>query len=82
MGRAIQHCAPRDDMIVNRFTCDILGAIPVGDVEVAARVVRPGRSVEVLEAVATVGGARWPGPVPGGYCARRARRCCRGRPPA
>ena len=56
MGRAIQHCGPRDDMIVSRFTCEILGAIPVGDVEVQARVVRPGRSVEFLEAVATVGG--------------------------
>jgi Thioesterase-like superfamily len=56
LGRAIQHCAPRDDMIVSRVTCEILGAIPVGDLDVRARLVRPGRSVEFLEAVASVGG--------------------------
>ena len=56
MGRAIQHCAPRDEMIVSRFTCEILGAIPVGELEVTARVVRPGRSVELIEAATRVGG--------------------------
>jgi hypothetical protein len=56
LGRAIQHCAPRDDMVVARFTCEILGAIPVGDLDIQARLVRPGRSVEFLEAVARAGG--------------------------
>jgi hypothetical protein len=56
LGRAIQRCAPRDDMVIARFTCEILGAIPVGDVEVSARLTRPGRSVEFLEAVARAGG--------------------------
>src|SRR4029077_7803081 len=56
LGRAIQRCAPRDDMVIARFTCEILGAIPVGDLDVQARLVRPGRSVEFLEAVATAGG--------------------------
>ncbi len=56
LGRAIQRCAPRDDMIVARFTCDILGAIPVGEIGVRARLARPGRSVELLEAVATANG--------------------------
>jgi hypothetical protein len=56
LGRAIQRCSPRDDMIVARFTCDILGAIPVGEIGVQARLVRPGRSVELLEAVATAQG--------------------------
>jgi len=56
LGRAIQRCAPRDDMIVTRFTCEILGAIPVGELDVQARLVRPGRSVEFLEAAATAGG--------------------------
>jgi hypothetical protein len=55
LGRAIQRCAPRDDMIVARFTCEILGSIPVGELEVRARVARPGRSVELLEAVASAG---------------------------
>jgi hypothetical protein len=56
LGRAIQRCAPRDDMIVARFTCEILGAVPVGELTVQAHVVRPGRSVELLEASATAGG--------------------------
>ncbi len=37
-------------MIVSRFTCDILGPVPVGEVEVKARLARAGRSVELLEA--------------------------------
>lgn len=56
LGRAIQRCAPRDDMIVSRFTCEILGPIPVAELAVRAGVVRPGRSVEMLEAVAVAGG--------------------------
>ncbi len=56
LGRAMQRCAPRDDMIVARFTCEILRPIPVGEVEVTARLARPGRSVELLEATARSGG--------------------------
>ncbi len=56
LGRAIQRCAPRDDMIIARVTVEILGAIPVGELSVQARIVRPGRSVEMLEAVAAAGG--------------------------
>jgi len=36
--------------LVARLTTEILGPIPVGEVAVTARVVRPGRSVELLEA--------------------------------
>jgi hypothetical protein len=50
LGRALQDCQPRDDMIIARFTCEILRPIPVGEISVAARLVRPGRSVELLEA--------------------------------
>jgi Acyl-CoA thioesterase C-terminal domain/Acyl-CoA thioesterase N-terminal domain len=56
LGRAIQRHAPRDDMIIARFTCEILGAIPVGELAVTARLARPGRSVEFLEAVARASG--------------------------
>lgn len=56
LGRAIQRCDPRDDMIVARFTCEILRAIPVGEVRVRARRARAGRSVELLEAVASADG--------------------------
>jgi hypothetical protein len=56
LGRAIQHCESRGDMIIARFTCEILGAIPVGEIRVRVRVARPGRSVELLEAVASAEG--------------------------
>ena len=56
LGRAMQECSPREDMMIARFTCEILRPIPVGEITVAARVARPGRSVELLEATASAGG--------------------------
>jgi acyl-Coa thioesterase superfamily protein/acyl-CoA thioesterase superfamily protein len=56
LGREIQRCAPREDLMVSRFTCEILRAIPAGELSVRARVARPGRSVELLEAVADAAG--------------------------
>src|ERR1700758_759902 len=56
LGRAVLPCQPRPDMMITRFTCEILGAIPVGEITVTARVARPGRSVELLEATASAGG--------------------------
>jgi hypothetical protein len=56
LGRALQRCQPRPDMMITRFTCEILRSIPVGDITVTARVSRAGRSVELLEATAAAGG--------------------------
>ncbi len=56
LGRAMRECEPRADMMIARFTCEILRPIPVGEISVAARVARPGRSVELLEATASAGG--------------------------
>ena len=56
LSRAMQRVHPRDDMMITRFTCEILRAIPVGEITVSARVARPGRSVELLEATASAGG--------------------------
>lgn len=56
LGHVMAHCQPRDDMIITRFTCEILRAIPVGELTVVARVARPGRSVELLEATASADG--------------------------
>lgn len=56
LGREIERCEPRSDMIFARFTGEILGAVPVGEIEVRARVLRPGRSVELVEAVASADG--------------------------
>ena len=56
LGRTIQRCQPREDMMTARFTCEILRPIPVGELTVAARLARPGRSVELLEATMTADG--------------------------
>jgi hypothetical protein len=56
LARAIEQCSPRQDMIVARMTVDILGAIPVNDLALRSRVLRPGRSVELVEASLSAGG--------------------------
>lgn len=50
LGRAVEQCAPREDLMVARVTVELLGAVPVAELEVEARLVRPGRSVELVEA--------------------------------
>jgi hypothetical protein len=54
LGHAIERCEPRAGMQVGRITLEILGPVPLAPLEVGARVARPGRSVEFLEA--TLGG--------------------------
>ena len=54
LGRAIERCEPREGFVLARLTFEILRAVPVADVEVRARVARPGRSVELLEGELTV----------------------------
>jgi hypothetical protein len=56
LGRALEQTAPRGDMLLARLSFEILGAIPVGEVAVESAVVRPGRSVELLEARLRAGG--------------------------
>jgi hypothetical protein len=56
LGRALQRCQPRADMMIARFTCEILRSIPVGDIRVQTRLVRAGRRVELLEATASANG--------------------------
>jgi hypothetical protein len=56
LGHVLERCAPRPEMRFARLTFEILGAIPVGEVEVEASVARPGRSVELLEAMLSAGG--------------------------
>ncbi|MGH2713133.1 MAG: thioesterase family protein, partial [Thermoleophilaceae bacterium] len=50
LARAVERCAPRDGMRVGRITCEILGPVPLEPLTVEARVARPGRSVEMVEA--------------------------------
>ena len=49
--------ARRDDgLVVARLSFDILGTIPIDVVDAAVRVVRPGRTIELVEATLTHGG--------------------------
>lgn len=48
--RQMEQCSPRPDMVLARVTIDILGPIPLTTLRATARVVRPGRRVELLEA--------------------------------
>ncbi|HEY1273398.1 MAG TPA: thioesterase family protein [Thermoleophilaceae bacterium] len=50
LGRAIERCEPVDGGQVGRITFEILGPVPLEPLSVSARVVRPGRSVELIEA--------------------------------
>lgn len=50
LGRAIELCEPREGMRVGRVTVEVLAPVPIAPLTVSAGVVRPGRSVEMLEA--------------------------------
>jgi hypothetical protein len=50
LARAIELCEPREGMRVGRVTVEILAPLPIAPMTLTARVVRPGRSVEMLEA--------------------------------
>ena len=56
LARALQRCAPREDLELARITVEILGPVPIAEVEVHAEVRRPGRAVELLEAELLAGG--------------------------
>lgn len=44
------------DMRLARVSVDVLGPVPVAPLDIEVRTIRPGRSVELLEATASVGG--------------------------
>lgn len=56
LARAIENQRAPWDAVVLRMSVDILGPVPVAEVEVTSRVVRPGRSVELVEAELSAGG--------------------------
>jgi hypothetical protein len=53
LARAIEAVRPRPEHWIARIAVDILGPVPLGELDVAAHLVRPGRSVELLEAELT-----------------------------
>ena len=50
LGRALERCEPQGQAQIGRITFEILGPVPLAPLTVEAGVVRPGRSVELLEA--------------------------------
>lgn len=56
LARAIEAVRPRPDHWIARIAFDIIGPVPLGELEVAAHLIRPGRSVELLEAELTAHG--------------------------
>jgi hypothetical protein len=50
LARAIERCEPREGLRVGRITIEILGPVPLEPLVAQARVARPGRTVEMLEA--------------------------------
>jgi hypothetical protein len=56
LGRALERCEPREGFVLARLTYEILRPVPVAEIAVAVRVVRPGRSVELLDGELTVEG--------------------------
>ena len=55
LGRSIELCEPRPDMQVASIVFDILKPVPVAPIRVEARVARPGKSVELVEATMSAG---------------------------
>jgi hypothetical protein len=50
LARAIELCEPREGMRVARVTVEILAPVPIAPLRLRSTVVRPGRSVEMIEA--------------------------------
>jgi Thioesterase-like superfamily len=55
-ARELERHEPDESMRLARVSVDILRPVPVGELEVRARTVRPGKRVALLEAVITAGG--------------------------
>jgi len=56
LAHALEGHAPRPDLVMARVSYEILGLIPLEPTTVRVRTLRPGRTIELLEAVARVGG--------------------------
>jgi acyl-Coa thioesterase superfamily protein/acyl-CoA thioesterase superfamily protein len=48
--QVLEECSPRPELTLSRVVFDILGVITLDEVTVQAEVVRPGRTIELLEA--------------------------------
>ncbi len=55
LARAVEGASPGEDLVVTRLTIDFLSGVPLGPVSVSARVVRPGRRFQVVDATLDAG---------------------------
>ncbi|MFW6599810.1 thioesterase family protein [Propionibacteriaceae bacterium Y2011] len=53
LAHELESYAPRPDLTASRFSYEILGLIPLEQTMINCRVVRPGRTIELVEAVLT-----------------------------
>ena len=60
LTRALELCEPRADAQIARVTVEILQPVPIDVLTATARVLRPGRSVELLEGTLALAGDRTP----------------------
>ena len=56
MVHCIEQHEPRDDMQLAKITFDVLGFIPLRPTLVSVRTIRPGRTIELVEATFSVDG--------------------------
>lgn len=56
LAHALEACSPRPDMRMARISYDIMGVIPRGTFDIRTKVLRPGRTIELLEAELIAGG--------------------------
>jgi hypothetical protein len=56
LAHAMLAAHPRDDMRLARITADFLGPIPLAEVEIVTRILRPGKRIELIEGTMTSGG--------------------------
>lgn len=54
--REVEQCAPRPEFQLARITVEVLGPVPPGEITVAASVLRPGRTIELVGAEMSAGG--------------------------
>lgn len=70
VARAIEHTDPGSDLVVTRLTIEFLSGVPVGPVEVATSLAKPGKRFQIVDATLDAGGRR--------ACLARAVRLRRG----
>lgn len=55
IAREVQRCEPRGDLEVARISLELLRPVPIAPLEVASRLTRPGRRIQVVEVVVRSG---------------------------